>query len=81
MAQQGRVTVAAAVDLRTVLDIADVDNATVLIDAIDDAVDAATGAVAAGERSEQRIANPGRVDRTRRIAKLQHRGSNGFWRP
>ena len=71
----------AVVDLRTVVNIEDMDNAAVLIDPVDDAIGAAQGGMTTGERPEQRLADPVRVDRKRGIAKLQHGGANGFREP
>jgi hypothetical protein len=68
----------AVVDLRAVVNIEDVDNATVFVDPVDDAISAASGAVTAGKRPEQRPADLVRIDCKRGIAKLQHSGSNGF---
>ena len=46
------------VDLRAAVNIEDVDDAAVLVDAVDDAVGAAPGAVTASEGPEQRLADP-----------------------
>jgi hypothetical protein len=51
------------VDLRTVVDIEDVDDAAVLVDPVGDAIGTAPGPVAASERAEEWLANPVRVDR------------------
>ena len=48
---------------------------------VDDAIGAAPGTVTSGERSEQRLADPVRVDGERGIAELQHGGGNGFREP
>ena len=71
----------AMVDLRAVVNIKDMDDATVLIDPVDDAIGAALGAVTASERPEQRLGDPLRVDCQRGIAELQHGGGDGFWKP
>lgn len=59
------------VNLRTVVDVEDVDNAAVLVDPVDDAIGASPGTMTASERPEQRLAHPMRVDRKRGIAELQ----------
>jgi hypothetical protein len=69
------------VDRRAVVDVENVDNAAVLVDPVDDAIGAAQGAVTTGERPEQRLADPLRVDRKRGIAELQYNGSSGFRKP
>ncbi len=57
--------------------IEDMDNAAVFIDPVDDAIGAAPGAVTTGERPEQRLADPVRVDSEGGIAERQHGGGNG----
>src|SRR6516162_8605078 len=71
----------AMVDLGAVVNVEDVDNAAVLVDPVDDAITAAPGAMATGERSKQRLADPMRIGRKRGIAELQHGGGNGFRKP
>jgi len=71
----------AVVDLQAMVNIEHVDNADVLVDAVDDAIGAAPGAVTTRERPKQRIAYPVRVHRERGIAELQHGGGNGFREP
>src|SRR5215510_4824323 len=71
----------AVVDLGTVVNVEDMDHAAVLVDPVDDAIGAAPGTVATGERPEQRLANPVTIVRERGIAELQHGGSNGFRKP
>lgn len=60
------------------VNIEDVHYAAAFIDPVDHAIGATPGAVTAGERPEQRLADPIRVDRKRRIAALQHSSGNGF---
>ena len=71
----------AVVDLRPVVNIEDVHDAAVLVDPVDDAISTAPGAVTTVKRSEQRLADPQRVDRKCGFAELQHRGGNGFRQP
>src|SRR5271169_1642687 len=71
----------AAVDLRAVVNIEDVDNAAGLVDPVDDAIGAAPSTVTTGERPEQRPADPVRVDRKRGIAELKHGCGDGFRKP
>ena len=63
------------------VNVEDVDNATVLVDPVDDAVGAAQGAVTASEGPEQWLADPLWVNRKRGIAELQHGGGNGLRKP
>src|SRR6266516_6307909 len=77
----GQSPLRAVVDLRAVVNIEDVDNAAVLVDPVDDAIGATPGAVTTGERPEQGLADPMRVDRERGLAELQHGGGNGFRKP
>src|SRR5919108_3522537 len=58
-----------------------VHHAAALVDPVDDAIIAAVRAVTTGERPEQRLADPLRVDRKRGIAELQHGSGNGFRKP
>ena len=69
------------IDLRAMVNIEDVHHAAALIDPVDDAIGAAPGAMTSGERPEQRLADPVRVDRERSITELQHGGGNGFREP
>jgi hypothetical protein len=55
-----------AVDLGAVADVEDVDGAGIFVDPVDDPVGAAPGSVTAGQRAEQRFADPVRVDRRQR---------------
>ena len=66
------------VDVPAVDDVEDVDGARGLVDAVHDPVSAAPGAVAADERSEQRLAHAFRVDCQRGLAEFQHCGGYGF---
>jgi hypothetical protein len=70
-----------AVDLRTVINIENVDSVIVLVYPVDDAVSAAPGAMTAIERPKQWLAHSVRVGRKCGIAKLQHGGGNGFRKP
>ncbi len=63
VARYRRSLLRAVVDLRAVDNIENVDNTAVLVDPVDDAIGPAPGTVAAGERPEQWLANPLRVDR------------------
>jgi hypothetical protein len=67
--RDGQSSLQAVVDLRAVVNIEDVDHATVFVDPIDDAISAAPGAVTAAKRPEQRVADPVRIDCKRGIAK------------
>lgn len=78
MARYRRSPLWAVVDLGAVVNVEDVDNAAVLVDPVDDAIRAAPGTMATGERPKQRLANPIRIDCKRGIAKLQHGSGNGF---
>ncbi len=69
------------VDLRAVVNIEDVDETAILVDPVYDAIGAAPGTVATGQRPEQRLADPVRIDRESGIAELQHSGGNGFRKP
>jgi hypothetical protein len=69
------------VDRRAVVNVENVGNAAVPVDPVDDAIGAGQGAVTTGERPEQRLADPLRVDGKRGIAELQHGGSNSFRKP
>src|SRR6516162_2897644 len=69
------------IDLRAVVNIEDVHHAAALIDPVDDAIGAAPSAVTSGERPEQRLADPMRVDRERSIAELQNGGGDCFREP
>jgi hypothetical protein len=60
------------------VNVEDVNNVANLFDPVDDAIGAAVGARAPGERSEQRLADPVRVNRKRGSAKLQHSSGNSF---
>jgi hypothetical protein len=71
----------AVVDLRAVVNIEDMDNATVLIDPVDDAIGAAPGAVTTSERPEERLADPVWIDREGGITELQDGGGNCFRQP
>ena len=55
----------AAVDLRAVADVEDVDHAAVLVEPVDAAIGTPPGAVASGQRPEQRFADlePGTVEK------------------
>ena len=59
-----------------VIDVEDVHGAAVLIDAVDDPVRAAPGAMAARQRAEQRLADAVRAHRERHGTELQHGGSD-----
>ncbi len=65
--------VRAVVNLSAVVDVEDVDGAGVVLDPVDDPV-GAPGSVTAGEGTEQRCADPVRVDRRGGVAELQHGG-------
>jgi hypothetical protein len=69
------------VDLQAVINIEYVHNAAVLVEPVDDAIGAAPSAVTTGERPEQRLTDPVRVDRKRGPAELQHGGGNRFRKP
>ncbi len=71
----------AVVDLRAVVNIEDMDYAAGLVDPVDDSIGAPPGAATTGERPEQRLADPLRVHRKRRIAELQYGGGDGFRQP
>jgi hypothetical protein len=61
-----------------VVDVEDMHGSGVIIDAVDDAVGSAPGAVAAGEWSEQRLSDSMRVDRERVVTELEYRCRNSF---
>jgi hypothetical protein len=69
------------VDLRAVIDVENMNSAIVLVDPVNDAIGAAPGAVTTGQRPEQRLAGPVRVNRKRSLAELQHRGGNALRKP
>lgn len=60
------------VDLRAVVNIENVDQATFLVDPVNDAIGAAPRAMTTFERSEKRLAYPLRVHSERSITELQH---------
>jgi hypothetical protein len=61
-----------AVDLGAVADVEDVEGAGVFVDPVDDPAGAAPGSMTAGQRAEQRFADPVRVDRQGGLAEFQH---------
>ena len=71
----------AVVDLRTMVNVENVDNPAVFLDPVDDAVGPAPGAVTSREWPEKWFADPLGIERKRGIAELQHRGRNGFRKP
>jgi hypothetical protein len=79
--QDRRSLLRAVVDLRTVVNVEDVDNPAALLDPVDDAVSPAPGAVTSCEWPEQRLSDLLRIDRKRSIAELQDRGGNSFRKP
>jgi hypothetical protein len=54
---------------------------SVLIDAVNEPVGAAPGAMTARERAEQRLADTAGVDGQRGFAELQHGGRDSFGQP
>ena len=71
----------AVIYLRAMVNIEDVDDAPALVDAVNDAIGAAPGAVTARERPEQGLAYPLRVHSECSIAELEHSCGNGFGKP
>ena len=68
----------AAVDLRAVADVEDVDHAAVLVDPVDDAIGATPGAVTSGQRSKQRFADRVRIFRQGGRTELQRSRGHGL---
>lgn len=60
------------------IDVQNLNDVPALINSVDDAVGATPGTVTAGERPEQRLANPVRAHRERGFAELKHRGGHGL---
>ena len=69
------------VDLGAMIDVENVNDAAAFIDPVDDAIRAARGTMTAGQRAEQRLADPVRVDRECSLAELQYRGGNILRKP
>lgn len=63
------------------VDVKYLNSAAALVDPVDDAIGAPAGTVATGQRPEQRLADPVRVDRKCGLAELQHRSGNAFRKP
>ncbi|OHV04653.1 hypothetical protein C1Y40_02746 [Mycobacterium talmoniae] len=61
------------------VNIEDVDYPVVVVNAVDDAIGAATGTMAAGERPEQRLADPPRIGGKRAITEFEHGGRDRLW--
>jgi hypothetical protein len=68
----------AAVDLRAVADVEDVDHAAVVVDPGDDAIGTPPGAVTSGQRPKQRFADPVRIFRQGGRTELQCGGRHGL---
>lgn len=69
------------IDVGAVVDVEDLHTASVLVDAVDDAVGAPTSTVAAGQRAGQRLSDSLRVGGERSIAELHNGGGDGFGQP
>jgi hypothetical protein len=69
------------VDLRTMIDVENVDDMVALVDPVDDAIGAASGTMTTCQRPEQRLADPVRVDSKCSLAELQHRSGNALRKP
>ena len=70
----------AVVNLRTMIDVEDMDNVVSVVDPVDDAIGAAPGTVTTGKWPEQRLAGPMRVDGKGSLAELEYRGGNALWK-
>src|SRR5215510_14606272 len=68
----------AAVDLRAVADVEDVDHAAVVVDPVDDAIGTPPGAVTSGQRPKQRFADPVRIFRHGGPTELQRGRGHGL---
>src|SRR5262249_44711620 len=66
------------VDIGSVVDVEDGDRSGVVVDAVDDAVGAASGPLAAGQKSEEGFAYAVGVDGQGLLAELQHGGGDRF---
>ena len=71
----------AVVDLSAVVDVEDVDGASVFLDPVDNPISTAPGSVTASQWAEQRFADAVRVDRERGHAEFQHRGGDRLGKP
>src|SRR5262249_9921922 len=69
----------AAVDLRAVADVEDVDHAAVLVDPVDDAIGAPPGAITSDQWPKQRFADPVRIFRQGGRTDLQPSRGHGLW--
>ena len=69
------------VDLRAMIDVENVNDAAVLVDPVDDAIGAAPGPMTTGQRPDQRLADPVRVDRKCSLTEPQYRSGNGLRKP
>ena len=68
----------AAVDLRAVADVEDVDHSAVVVDPVDDAIGTPPGAVTSGQRPKQRFADPVRIFRQGGRTELPRGGGHGL---
>jgi hypothetical protein len=64
-----------------VVDVEYLDDASLLVDAVDDPVGAAPGTVASSQRAEQRLADPTRPQRQRCLTELENRRRHRFREP
>src|SRR5262249_14923134 len=71
----------AVVDLRTMIDVENVDDVVALVDPVDDAIGAASGTMTTCQRPKERLADPLRVDRKCSLAELQYRSGNALRKP
>src|ERR1700728_4830143 len=69
------------VDVGAVVDVENVDDAEGFVDAVHDPVGPAPGTMAAGQRSEQRLANAMRGGGQSGVTELQHSGGDGLRQP